>query len=417
MSTTAGARRALRALCLTQIVGWGVLYYSFPVALPAITQETGWSTTSATAAFSAALVVAAVVGVPVGRLLDARGPHGLMTAGSVVGVLATLAIAAAPTVAWFAAAWVLAGVAQAAVLYAPAFTALTRWYGPARTRALTVLTLVAGLSSTIFAPATAALLDRLSWRETYVVLAVVLAVTTIPAHAVGLRAPWPPAQQVRPHVARSARRSIATSRAFVLLVISTSLTAFALSAATVHLIPLLGERGLSTSLAAWALGLSGAGQLIGRVAFAPLARRTRPRARAVVLLGLAAATIAAVGLVPGPTSVLLAASITLGTARGAFTLLQSTAISDRWGTAGFGALYGILNAPTTLAIALAPWGADLLVGATGAYPTTYALLAGTALAAAIVAISTVTTAGPQLDQRARPAASEGSRRRPAPRPR
>lgn len=36
------------------------------------------------------------------------------------------------------------------------------------------------------------------------------------------------------------------------------------------------QRGLSMSLAAWALGLSGAGQLLGRLGYAPLSRRTTP---------------------------------------------------------------------------------------------------------------------------------------------
>ena len=79
---------------------------------------------------------------------------------------------------------------MAAVLYPPAFAALTRWYGDRRAHALTVLTLVAGLSSTIFAPLTAALLDRLSWRATYVVLAIVLGVVTVPAHGLLLALPW-----------------------------------------------------------------------------------------------------------------------------------------------------------------------------------------------------------------------------------
>ncbi len=35
------------------------------------------------------------------------------------------------------AAWILAGLAQSAVLYPTAFSALTRWYGPHRVKALT----------------------------------------------------------------------------------------------------------------------------------------------------------------------------------------------------------------------------------------------------------------------------------------
>ncbi|SEE69870.1 MFS transporter [Jiangella alba] len=386
---------ALAALCLTQIVGWGVLYYSFPVALPAITAGTGWSESSTTAAFSAALLVAAVAGIAVGRIIDRHGPRWVMTLGSVIGVAATLAVAAAPGVGWFAAAWVIAGIAQAGTLYAPAFTALTRWYGPARVRALTVLTLVAGLSSTIFAPATAALLDHLSWRQTYVALAVLLAVTTaIPGHAFGLTAPWPAADHAAHTRLRDGHvRAVATSRPFVCLTIASALTAFAMFAATIHLIPLLTGRGLSMTLAAWALGLSGAGQLLGRIGYAPLSRRTTPRVRSVLILTAVAATVAAVGLLPGPAAALVAASIVLGVARGAFTLLQSTAVSDRWGIAGFGTLYGILNAPTTIAMAVAPWAGSAIAAAVGSSPAMFAVLTAIAVAAAVVAIGTATING------------------------
>lgn len=385
----AGPRGVLAALCLTQIVGWGVLYYSFPVALPAITADTGWSESSTTAAFSAALVVAAVAGIAVGRIIDRHGPRWVMTLGSVVGVAATLGVAAAPGIGWFAAAWVIAGLAQAATLYAAAFTALTRWYGPARIRALTVLTLVAGLSSTIFAPATAALLDHAGWRQTYVALAVLLAVTTVPGHALGLAAPWPAHEHAtHPRPRDGHVRAVATSPAFVCLSAASALTAFAMFAATIHLIPLLTGRGLSMTLAAWALGLSGAGQLLGRVGYAPLSRRTTPRFRSVLILAAVAAAIAVTGLLPGPAAALVAASIVLGIARGAFTLLQSTAVSDRWGITGFGALYGILNAPTTVAMAVAPWAGSAIASAVGSHPAMFAVLTAIAGAAAVVALGT-----------------------------
>ncbi|WP_197522482.1 MFS transporter [Occultella aeris] len=385
-------------LCLTQIVGWGVLYYSFPVALPAITTDTGWPATSTLVAFSAALVVAAGAGVAVGRVIDRHGPRWVMTGGSVLATGAVVVIAWAPNLGWFVTGWVIAGLAQSMVLYAPAFTAITRWYGPARNRALLTVTLVAGLASTIFAPVTAALLEQSGWRHTYLVLAAALALTTIPAHALGLRAPWPPHRHSRDQGDRSGQgpRAIARSRAFVALTVATSLGAFAMFAATIHLIPMLTWRGLSATAAAWALGLSGAGQLAGRLAYAPLARGTTPVSRAVAILALAGAGVAAVGLLPGPGLVLVGAAIGLGVVRGAYTLLQSTVISDRWGTEGFGALYGILNAPATLAMALAPWVAGVLTDATGSYPVTFAILAGAAGLAAVVATRTAPRRTPEL---------------------
>jgi MFS family permease len=149
----------LAVLCLTEITSWGVLFYAFPVLVPAIARDTGWSPAALTAALSVALLVSAVAGIAVGRVLDRRGPRLLMTAGSVAGVAAVVAIAAARTLPWFFAGWVCAGLAMAATFYPPAFAALTRWYGPRRVRALTTLTLVAGFASTVFAPLTALLAE------------------------------------------------------------------------------------------------------------------------------------------------------------------------------------------------------------------------------------------------------------------
>src|SRR3954447_18750440 len=120
-------RRALVALCITQITSWGVLYYALPVALASIPADTGWSATAATAAFSAGLIVSALAGIPIGRWLDRYGPRPVMTAGSLLAVPVPVAIGLAPTYGWFLAAWLVAGVAMAAVFYQAAFTALTRW--------------------------------------------------------------------------------------------------------------------------------------------------------------------------------------------------------------------------------------------------------------------------------------------------
>lgn len=393
--TPRGRWRVLVVLCVTEITSWGVLYYAFPVLAPTIAADTGWSIPSVTAAFSAGLVVSALVGIPVGRLLDRHGPRWLMTAGSVVAVPATLLIAAAGSFPAFVAAWLLAGVAQAATFYPPAFAALTRWWGSDRVRALTGLTLVAGLASTVFAPLSAALLEPFGWRGTYVVLAVVLGVITIPAHLFGLRGAWPdpvsdPAPEgAAPAVVDDDPDRIRRSRAFVLLVVSITLGAFTGFAVTVNQVPLLLERGMSTDLAAWALGLGGLGQVLGRLAYGPLVRRSTVRGRAVaVMAGLAVATVL-LAVLPGPVWALIAAAMLAGAARGIFTLLQATALSDRWHPRVYGRLNGILSAPVMIAVAISPWAGSALAGPLGGYPEVFVLLAGAAALAAVLAIGTL----------------------------
>lgn len=122
-----------------------------------------------------------------------------------------------------------------------------------------------GLASTVFAPITAALADHFSWRTTYAILAAILALNTVPAHALALRAPWPPPPEPPTHATSSNKQdTVALSRSFLLLAAAFALSGFAVYAVVIGLVPLLAERGASSTTAAWALGRGGAGQTLGR---------------------------------------------------------------------------------------------------------------------------------------------------------
>jgi MFS family permease len=172
---------------------------------------------------------------------------------------------------------------------------------------------------------------------------------------------------------------------FLALSAALTLTAFGLYAASLTVIPLLTGRGLSPSLAATTLGLLGAGQLLGRVVYGPLSARTTPTGRTVGLIAASALAIGLLGALPGPPVALVAAAITLGAVRGACTLLQATAVADRWGTARYGTLSGYFAAPITAATALAPWAGTALAEALGSYAAAFALLAAGVVAAAVLA--------------------------------
>lgn len=390
----AGLRRVLVTLCITEITSWGVLFYAFPVLLGRIAVTTGWPATAVTAALSASQLVAALTGIPVGRWLDRNGPRAVMTAGSVVAVTSVVAIAAAPTLPLFFAAWLLAGVGMGAVLYPPAFAALTRWHGADRVRALTILTLVGGLASTVFAPLTAALSARLDWRVTYLVLAGILAVVTIPGHWWGLRLPWPEEPSVQSRYRDSHPGPIARGWPFVALTVSLSLAAFATFAAVINLVPLLIERGVDTGTAAVALGLGGAGQVAGRIGYASFARRTSVRMRTALVLLAIAVTTAALGMFTSVTTLIIAA-VLAGVARGVFTLLQATAITDRWGSRHYGQLIGLLSAPVTITMALAPFAGAWLASLFDGYAAAFVLLGGVAVVAAALSLTTTRERNPE----------------------
>ena len=379
-------RLVLVTLCVTQVVGWGVLYYAFPVLSGRISAETGWSAPSLAAAFSAGLVASALVGIAVGRWLDRHGPRWLMTAGSAVAVVAVVGLAWSPSIGWFVAAWVLAGVAMSAVLYPPAFAALTRWYGPRRVGALTVLTLAGGFASTVFAPITALLAGPLGWRGTYLVLAGVLGLVTIPAHLAGLNRPWP----VAPPLTHERHRpdQVVRSRAFLALVAAMALTVCASYAVIVNLVPLLVTRGVSVELAAVALGLGGAGQVVGRLGYGWITRHLGVRVRTVVTVAGVAVTTALLAVFAS-VPVLIMVAVAAGMVRGVLTLVQATAVTDRWGSSHYGQLTGVLSAPATLTAALAPWIGAALAATLGGYPAMFGVMAGIAAIAAALALASV----------------------------
>ena len=119
-----------------------------------------------------------------------------------------------------------------------------------------------------------------------------------------------------------------------------------------------------------------------------LTRRTAPRTRTVTVLAAGGVTVALLAMVSHFMAALLAAAILAGAIRGIYTLLQATAVSDRWGTSRFPTLNGIFSAPTTIAIAIAPGGGALLADWLGSYPTAFYVLAILVLVGAVTAIRT-----------------------------
>jgi MFS family permease len=169
------------------------------------------------------------------------------------------------------------------------------------------------------------------------------------------------------------------------------LCALAQYAALVSLVPLLEGRGLSPGLAAWALGLGGAGQVAGRLCYRPLAAWLGARARTTVVIGSGAAATLLLGLVPGPAALLIVASVAAGAVRGVFTLTEATLVADYWGADRYAVLNGVFYAPPLAAGALAPAIGAGIAAVTG-YPALFAILAATGAGGAVLAATAPTPA-------------------------
>lgn len=389
-------------LAATETVSWGVLFYAFAAVLVPMETDLGWSPAALTGAYSLALLVSGLAAPLVGRWLDRHGPRALMTAGSVLGSLLVLAWSRTQDLAVFYLVWAGIGLAMAATLYEPAFATLARWFVRDRSRAFLLLTVVAGFASTIFLPLAGWLVAALGWRNAVTALALVLAVLTIPPHALVLRrrpedlglapdgaAPAGATQAVADPVSASPAvpdgatvRQALGDPAFRWLAAAFFLDTVAMVAIGVHLIPYLVGRGDDPGFAAAVTGLIGAAQVGARVMATAAERWLSP-----VLLTAAVFALEAFALVVllawQDRAGALAAVVVLGAGRGVVTLMRAGLIADFYGRGHYGAIAGALALVLTGARALAPVGAGVAYERAGGYPPVFGALAAlSALAAA-----------------------------------
>ena len=377
--------RIVGALSVTETVSYGILYYAFAAFLVPMQRDLGFSAAQLTGAFSLSLLVAAGVGIVVGRHLDRHAPRAVMTGGSLAGVLLVLAWSRVESLTAFYAVWVAIGVVMAMVLYEVAFTVLAKAFPEPgeRRRAMTAMTLVAALASFIFLPLSQWLIDAYGWRDALVVLAVVLGVTTVPLHAIALRVPpeetLPPAHAGA--MATPAREAL-RSRPFWLLSIAFFLASLAAIAMVVFSIPFLLERGHGAAFAAFAVGLVGLSQVPGRVLFGPIMTRLpRPQAIAAVFLLIAAGVALVVSV--DATWAVVAGLVLLGMGNGMSTLARATAIADLYGAGAYGTIGAVAASMSTTARAGGPIAAAVLAAAAGYEALLWTLAAIAVLAAGL----------------------------------
>ncbi|MEU8223326.1 MFS transporter [Kribbella sp. NPDC048915] len=382
-----GSRReVVAALAVTTTVSYGVLYYAFSALLEPMRLELRISATAATGALTLASLISAVLAIPVGRVLDARGGHGVMSGGSVIAAIAVLAWSQVHDVVQLYAVFVAIGIASAMVLYPPAFAVVVAVTTPRRrTGALLGITLVAGFASSIFIPLTGQLIHSYGWRRSLVVLAVIIAVVTVPLHTFALRRTRPGVAVVKSQAAGSPAE-VLRDFGFWLLAVAFVLHTGALAVIGVHLVTYLTKLGHSPTTAATLAGLLGLLSVTGRILVTVL-RRWLPMATATAVIVTAQG--AALGLLPlagRSTSGAAACLIAFGLGFGVASIAKPAILLDRYGDRGYATIAGILGTPTTIAGATAPLAAAALATAVGYTPlvlsaATACVIAGIGLAA------------------------------------
>lgn len=158
------SRRTVWSLGLAQLISWGVSYYLVGGFGELMVADLGWSRSAVWGGFTVALLVMGLSSRLVGWLIDRFGGRLMMSAGAVLNALGCLMLAAAHERPLYYAAWVVFGFAMRLTLYDAAFAALARVGGPASRKAMSQITLLGGLASTVFWPLGDAIAGAVGWR-------------------------------------------------------------------------------------------------------------------------------------------------------------------------------------------------------------------------------------------------------------
>ena len=369
MTSTPSRTATIVQLGIAQTLAWASSYYLPAILAVPMARDLGVSTPTVFAAFSAALVVSALLGPAAGKAIDRHGGRPVLAANSLVFAagLVVLALAQGP-VSLFA-GWVILGVAMAAGLYEAGFAALVHLYGKDARGAITGITLFAGFASTVGWPLSAWLELEWGWRATCLAWAALHLLLGLPLNWRLPTSPVAPApaethaDAARPGVATSTPSHSGT-RTAVLLALVFAVTWFISTAMASHLPRLLQAHGVPLATALVFAGLVGPAQVAGRLLEYGLLRNIHPLVSARVagsLHTLGAMAFLFFGVPAGAVFTLLH-----GAGNGVLTIAKGTLPLVLFGVRDYGARQGLLMVPARFAQATAPWLFGLAIDSFGA---------------------------------------------------
>ena len=356
---SAGRLRIILALGTTQTLAWASSMYLPAILADPIAGDLGVSANWVFAAFSASLVLAALLGPRIGREIDLVGGRSVLSISNLVLAAGLVLLGLTTSIPVLVIAWLLLGIGMGLGLYDAAFAALGRIYGDAARGAITGITLIAGFASTVGWPLSAWGLHTIGWRDTCFVWAA--------AHIlIGLPINWwmlPPVKGAQAVVANSVKPHIPIDRTMILLAFAFAAAWSVTGAMAAHLPRIVEAAGATTGQALFAGAMIGPAQVLARIAEASFLSRYHP----LISTRLACLThpVGAVILVLAGGGAASVFAIFHGAGNGILTIARGTLPLAIFGPENYGYRLGIIGAPARMAQAMAPLAFGLLIGIMG----------------------------------------------------
>ena len=398
---------------------YGVGWYSFGVIIGPVKEETGWSSSSVSAAFSISVLLTGVGAIFAGQMLDRFGGRPVQIVSLATGTALLLAAVSAQSLPVFVATWGLgAGVLGAGLFYHVTMAITTRLYPEERAAAFAVLTFTGGFASPVYLPVAGYFVEQFGWRAGVRLLVLMMVVLAAPAAVLisgrkrdtsitgahhrplaGEGEGSVPGAQVEAGSGFGSVREALRSRRVVVMVLMFAAMWVAIGGMQVHQVPAIQAAGVSLATASFIAGLRGFMSLPGRALLGPITR----------WLGTPGALLAAyvlmfVGLVAlafGGFAGAMAFALVTGVVFGVVSPLQGLYSAEVYGQRRIGSLLGAQQAVISAASATGPVALGLLLDAGAGYRAAVGVAAGMAAVAIVLHLAGMRRAGngQQLRQR------------------
>ena len=381
-------------LAIAETIVWAAMYYAFPALLPAWERDLGWSKAELSFAFTLSLVVSASLVPVAGRLIDRGLARAIFAGGTVLGAV-LLALLSTVTEFWqFLCIWIGLGVAMSGTLYEACFAVLVRSTGDRARRAITIVSVIAGLAGTVAFPSAHLLAGAFGWRGAVLVFAVMVGVVAAPLVWSACRRAEAQATTHAPQPSASAGQALAVARSLVfwLLAIAIFLAALDHGMLISHVLPILDDRGIDAGLAVLAASFIGPMQVAGRLV---LMATDRFASTVVASTGcFAMMAMAGICLLHADTaaSLLVGFVVLQGAGIGVASVMRPVVTAELLGLRNFGVVSGMIGLMHMGGYALGP-SVSAIVWAWGGYDRVVLLGAGAAVVAMALLLAAWKTGG------------------------
>ena len=324
-------------------------------------RDLGLSVQTVFAAFSAAMMLAALLGPYAGRCIDRYGGRPVLLVSNLIFAagLAMLSYANSPLP--FFCAWLLIGAGMGIGLYETAFSTVVRLYGMGARNAITGITLFAGFAITEGWPLSAWIELEYGWRAACLTWAVLHIVVGLPLNASLPRSNSPPnaRPEPEPSVQSTGDAPQPARQAGFLLAVVFAISWFTSTAMAAHLPYLLQASGLTLAAAVDIAALVGPAQVVARLMEFGLLRHVHPLLSAQLATLAHPVGAACLVIAGGPAAILF--TVLHGAGNGILTIAKGTLPLVIFGPAGYGLRQGILMVPARIAQAASPFLFGMLI--------------------------------------------------------